>query len=58
MHRMERAGLNEAMRSAEVNLGYIQNWIDHNCGLDMSRQMDLFIDIFRGIVDHVCEQMG
>lgn len=58
MHRMERTGLDEAMRNAEVSIGYIQNWVDHNCGLDMSRQMDLFVDLFRGMMNRVCEQIG
>ena len=58
MRRVERAGLDEAMRNAEVSIGYIHNWIDHNCGHEMSRQMELFVDIFRGIVNHVCEQIG
>ena len=58
MRRVERAGLDEAMRNAEVSIGYIQNWVDHNCDQEMSRQMELFVDIYRGIMDHVCEQIG
>ena len=58
MRRVERTGLDEAMRNAEVSIGYIQNWVDHNCEHEMSRQMELFVDIFRGIMNRVCEQIG
>lgn len=58
MRRMERAGLDEAMRSAEVSVGYIQNWVDYNCDHEMSRQMRLCVDILREIMNRICEQIG
>ena len=58
MRIIEREGLDEAMRNAEVSLGYIQNWVDHNCDHEMSRQMELFINLFWGIMNHICEQVG